>query len=174
MPSHEELIELGRHISFTERRSEDAERELRQVKVLTLLQDHIGDVFTGVVTGITNFGIFIQIQTYLIEGLIRYEDLMDDWWDVDDRRGQIRGQRTGTRIGIGDVAEVYVVKVDLARRELDLAIKELKGRGGKATQEKPRPKLSKHEAKQMKHRQGHELRRQRPGKQRFGRRGKPR
>ena len=86
---------LGQHISFTERRSEDAERELRQVKLLELLQKHVGEEFTGVVTGITNFGLFVQLQPYLIDGLIRYENLMDDWWDVDERGGVVRGQRTG-------------------------------------------------------------------------------
>ena len=131
VPTYDELVEIGKHISFTERRSDDAERELRQVKVLTLMQDKIGEVFTGVVTGITNFGIFIQLQTYLVDGLIRYEDLMDDWWDVDAKAGFVRGQRTGVRIGIGDVAKVFITKVDLARRELGLAIHELVTRGGK-------------------------------------------
>jgi ribonuclease R len=131
VPSYEDLVEIGRHISFTERRADDAERELRQVKILELLQNHIGDEFFGVVTGITNFGIFVQIQTYLIEGLIRYENLMDDWWDVDARGGYIRGQRTGTRIGIGDVVTVRVVRIELARRELDLAVTEVKGRKGR-------------------------------------------
>ena len=123
IPSYDDLVTLGKHISFTERRSQDAERELRQVKILTLLKDKIGETFSGVVTGITNFGIFIQIREYLIDGLIRYEDLMDDWWDVDERSGVVRGQRTGTKIGIGDVKEVYITKVDLARRELGLAIR---------------------------------------------------
>jgi ribonuclease R len=174
IPSEEDLVELGRHISFTERRSEDAERELRQVKVLTLLSNHIGEVFTGIVTGITNFGIFIQLQSWLVDGLIRYEDLMDDWWDVDAERGMVRGQRTGKRIAIGDVAEVYIVKVDLARRELNLAVKEIKGRGKSSQQpqpsspdgkQPPRQKPSKHQAKHMKHRRGGEARNQRqPGK----------
>jgi ribonuclease R len=128
VPSFEGLVEVGRHISFTERRSEDAERELRQVKVLELLESHIGDVFDAVVTGITNFGIFVQIRTYLIDGLIRYQELMDDWWDVDERSGVVRGQRTGVRIGIGDQCKVAVMRVDSARRELDLQITELKSR----------------------------------------------
>ena len=85
VPSFDDLVEVGRHISFTERRADDAENELRQVKVLELLREHIGDEYDGVVTGITNFGIFIQIRQYLIDGLIRYEDLMDDWWDVDEQ-----------------------------------------------------------------------------------------
>lgn len=118
------LAEIGRHISFTERRAEDAERELKRVKVLELLKDRIGDVFPGVVTGITSFGIFVQLREYLIEGIIRYEHLLDDWWDVDERRGVIRGQRTGLRIGIGDPVTAFVARVDVARRELDLGLAE--------------------------------------------------
>ncbi|HSU66688.1 MAG TPA: RNB domain-containing ribonuclease, partial [Tepidisphaeraceae bacterium] len=154
VPSFEDLVELGRHLSFTERRADDAERELRQVKVLELLQKRIGEEFSGVVTGITNFGIFIQIQTFLIDGLIRYEDLMDDWWDVDEKSGQIRGQRSGTVIRIGDLAKVIVVRVEMARRELDLAITQLSGRArtapppeGKA---KPKQKGPKKDLKKAK------------------------
>lgn len=130
-PSFDDLVEAGRHISFTERRADDAERELRQVKLLELLKDKIGEEFTGVVTGITNFGIFVQLQTYLVDGLIRYENLLDDWWDVDERAGIVRGQHSGQRIGIGDVVRAYVVRVDVARRELDLAISHVVGRARK-------------------------------------------
>ena len=129
-PTYDDLVELGKHLSFTERRGDDAERELRQVKLLELLKNHIGEEFNGVVTGITNFGIFIQLQTYLIDGLIRYENLMDDWWDVDERAGVVRGQRSGKKIGIGDLCKVIVARVDPARRELDLAISQLLGKAG--------------------------------------------
>ena len=143
VPSFDELVELGRHLSFTERRSDDAERELRQVKILELLQKRVGEEFGGVVTGITNFGIFVQIQTFLIDGLIRYENLMDDWWDVDDKSGQIRGERTGQIIRIGDVVKVIIARVDLPRRELDLSITQVVGRtrkpDEKAGQKKSRP-----------------------------------
>ncbi|MGD0767414.1 MAG: ribonuclease R [Tepidisphaeraceae bacterium] len=127
-PSHETLVDLGKHISFTERRADDAERELRKVKILELLEKQVGQDFPGVITGITNFGIFVQLTTWLIDGVIRYEDLLDDWWDVDERAGVIRGQRTGRRIRIGDTATVRIVRVDPARRELSLAITQLKTR----------------------------------------------
>ncbi|HWB55118.1 MAG TPA: RNB domain-containing ribonuclease, partial [Tepidisphaeraceae bacterium] len=133
VPTYEECADLGKHISYTERRSEEAERELRQVKVLELLETHVGDDFAGVVTGITNFGIFVQIQKYLIDGLIRYEHLLDDWWDVDERAGVVRGQRTGLRIGIGNVAKVRVAAVDLPRRELVLSVLEIAGKKSGAT-----------------------------------------
>jgi ribonuclease R len=158
VPSYNDLVELGRHLSFTERRSEDAERELRRVKLLELLSKHIGEEFTGVVTGITNFGIFVQLTNWLVDGLIRYEDLMDDWWDVDERAGTVRGQRTGQKIGIGDVAKVIVVKVDVPRRELDLSVREIRRRsGGPQPQQQPQqdkpPKKGSHK-KHEKHSKG--------------------
>ena len=70
----------------------------------------------------------MQIRAYLVDGLIRYENLLDDWWDVDDKSGVVRGQRTGVRIQIGDVVKVVVVRVDLPRRELDLSITQLSPR----------------------------------------------
>jgi ribonuclease R len=147
VPSFDDLVEQGRHLSFTERRADDAERELRQVKILELLQQRIGEEFTGVVTGITNFGVFVQLQTYLIDGLIRYEDLLDDWWDVDDKSGQIRGQRTGQTIRIGDVVKTIVVRVDLPRRELDVAITQVFGRGRSGKQpHEPKAKSTKKQA----------------------------
>lgn len=132
VPSFDDLRQLGKHLSFTERRADDAERELRQVKVLELLKQQIGNEFAGVVTGITNFGLFVQIQAYLIDGLIRYEDLMDDWWDVDDKSGQVRGQRSGQVIRIGDVVKARIARVDLPRRELDLSIVQVTSRPRKA------------------------------------------
>jgi ribonuclease R len=173
VPTYDDLVGIGKHISFTERRSQDAERELRQVKLLTLMQNHIGDEFLGVVTGITNFGVFVQISQYLLDGLIRYEDLMDDWWDVDERAGVIRGQRTGKKIGIGDVAKVRIVKVDLARRELNLAVVEITARGarGDVPVKGKQPKAKSHpKGKGKLPHSGGESRRNRASKQRGGRR----
>jgi ribonuclease R len=148
VPTEDQLVELGKHISFTERRAEDAEHELRQVKILELLQQQVGQDFPGVITGIANFGIFVQLTTWLIDGLIRYEDLMDDWWDVDERGGFIRGQRTGRRIRMGDTATVRIVRVDPARRELSLAIIQLHSRiGGEVQPAHPPQKTKKQHRK---------------------------
>jgi ribonuclease R len=125
----DEALQVGKNLSYTERRSEEAERELRQVKILELMQTHIGEEFVGVVTGVTSFGIFIQLQQYLIEGLIRYPELLNDFWEVDEKAGSIRGRKTGQRIRIGDVAKVRIVRVELPRRELELAVLEVLTRG---------------------------------------------
>jgi ribonuclease R len=151
VPSYDDLMDIGRHLSFTERRADDAERELRQMKILELLQTRVGEEFAGVVTGITNFGVFIQVQPFLIDGLIRYENLMDDWWDVEEKSGHIRGQRTGQIIRIGDPVKVIIVRVDMARRELDLSITQVTARSSKPViapkQKKPSHKKGKDKPK---------------------------
>jgi ribonuclease R len=118
----QDVDELGRHCSFTERRAEDAERELRAVYVLRMLSSKIGDEFEGVITGVANFGVFVQLQRYLIDGLIRMEDLGDDWWEVNNRDGYLIGQRTGARIQIGDRVVARIVSVDVPARQLNLVL----------------------------------------------------
>ncbi len=122
IPTYDDLIELGRNLSVTERRAEAAERQLRLMKVLHLLKDHIGEEFPAVVTGMTQFGMFIQIQKYLVDGLAKFEDLGRDRWIVDERTGTVKGQRTGKRVGVGDRCTVRIVRVDDIRRQLDLVI----------------------------------------------------
>ena len=70
---------------------------------------------------------------------------MDDWWDVDEKAGTIRGQRTGQKIAIGDVCRVVVARVDMARRELDLSVREVLGREGKPGLPRPSPEKQKHQ-----------------------------
>jgi ribonuclease R len=131
----DELVNLGKHLSMTERRADDAENELREIKLLELMSTRIGEEFHGVVTSVTKFGIFIQLQEYLVDGLIRYENLMDDYWDVDERAGLVRGKRSGRRIRVGDLCKVVIDKVDVPRRELSLAISELLGHDGRPRQQ---------------------------------------
>ncbi len=143
IPSYDDLVELGKHLSFTERRSEAAERELRQVKILELMQTHVGEDFRGVITGITNFGIFVQLDMYLVDGLIRYDDLGDDYWQVEERTGTVRGRRTGVSFRIGDVVTARIIKVDVPRREMTLAIIKAVSRGKSPIEVSEHPKKGK-------------------------------
>ncbi len=123
-PDDAMLTRLAGHLSFTERRAQDAERELRSVKVLQLLAEHIGDVIDGVVTGVNSFGVFVQSTRFLVEGMIRIADLPDDFWIFDDRSASLRGQRSGRRICLGDAAKVQIVSVNIPARKMDLRILE--------------------------------------------------
>jgi len=114
------LVELGEHCTAAEQRSEAAERELNKVLVLQLLSGRIGEVCQGVITGVMNFGIFVQLPRYGIDGLVRVQELGDDWWEVNVRRGEVRGQRTGRKFRIGDLLAVHIAAVDVPGRQLDL------------------------------------------------------
>ena len=139
VPSREALVALGKQLSFTERRSDAAERELRQVKVLHLLESHIGEEFPGVVTGITNFGLFVQIQPWMVEGLVKFPELLNEWWEVDVAGGVIRGRNTGRRIHVGDLARVQISSVDMARRELKIVVLDITSRGQSGSPLQPKP-----------------------------------
>ncbi|HUS46582.1 MAG TPA: ribonuclease R [Phycisphaerae bacterium] len=115
-----ELVKLGEACTAAEQRAEDAERELNEVLVLQLLATKVGECFDGVVTGVTNFGLFVELGRYGIDGLVRFADLGDDWWDVDARIGQIRGERTGRTYRIGDIMRVRIAEANVARRQLNL------------------------------------------------------
>ncbi len=139
VPSTGDLLKLGAHCSHQERRAEDAERELRLVKILRLLEDQVGDEMDGVVTGVTNFGLYVQLPEYLVDGLLRFNDLSDDWWEVDSEAGCVRAERSGQRIAIGQVLRVTIAGVDVAARQIDLARaagaggrgRPVKGKGGR-------------------------------------------
>ena len=134
VPSAYALTQLGTHLSHTERRAEAAERELRTVKVLRFLCNRVGDTLKGVITGVTDFGLFVQLDKYGIEGLVRREDLPDDWWTVLPESGCLVGEKTGQRYSIGDSAEVTIVRIDVPSRKLDLHLERRTTRTRRAPQ----------------------------------------
>jgi ribonuclease R len=124
VPGEQELRELGRHLSCTARRAESAEREFKTLKILQFLSKRIGDEFEGVVTGVTNFGLFVQYPRFLIEGLLRLENLTDDWWEVDVEAGRVVGERTRQVFAMGSRLRVRINEVDLSARQLSLVLAE--------------------------------------------------
>src|SRR5262249_35179238 len=82
-------------------------------------------------TGVTNVGVFVQLRKYLVDGLIRLDDMPDDWWDINPQGGYMIGQRTRRRVGIGNPVSVQIAAVDLAARELELVFI-AEGEGGRA------------------------------------------
>jgi ribonuclease R len=165
-PSRQDLEELGTHCSFTERQAEGAERDLKTVKILQLLESKVGQRFPGVVTGVANSGVFVQVSPYRIDGLVRFDNLADDWWEVDRRTGCAVGQRTGRRITIGDLVEAEVMGVNVAGRQLDLAIARFKS-GPVPEPRKTSPSVRSGTGR------GSGLQGDRQGRRRRGRRGKP-
>ena len=116
------VVKLGAECTAAEKRAESAEDELREVLILQFLATKVGEPFDGVITGMTNFGLFVQSPRFLVDGLLRLEDLGDDWWEVSAKAGEVRGQYSGKVYRMGDIIAVRIAGVDLARRQLNLVL----------------------------------------------------
>jgi ribonuclease R len=139
----DDLEALAEHLSMTERRAEAAELELRHVLVLRYLSTRIGERFAGVVTGVTDFGVFVQSPRFLVEGLLRLEDLGTPEPRVDPESGTVRSRAGRATIRLGMELEVVIARVDVARRHLDLAL--APGGRGRTT---ARPRRTRDQARQ--------------------------
>jgi ribonuclease R len=116
----QDLVETGRHITFTEERADDAEKELTTVLILQMLSKRLGDEMDCVVTGLTGFGVFVQSQKFGIEGLIRLEDLGPDHWRFDKPAQCILGEHSGEAVRLGQPMRVRIVAVNVPGRQLSL------------------------------------------------------
>ncbi len=118
--SEAELIEIGKHITFTEQRAEKAERELKEVLILQMLSKHIGDELDGVVTGLTGFGIFVQSKKFGIEGLIPIENLGADKWEYNQKAQCVTGINSGYTIRLGQGIKIQIISVNIPARQLNI------------------------------------------------------
>jgi ribonuclease R len=115
-----DLTALGESCSKLEREAESAERELLEWKKVKFLRGREGEAFAGVVTGVARFGIFVQLEGGIAEGLVRIERLGHEWFDFDPVRHELRGSVTGSVFRLGDPMRVRVEKVDAVLRRVDL------------------------------------------------------
>ncbi len=113
------LDDLGRETSGLERNAEAAERELLTWKKVALIRDKVGDLFYGVVTGITSFGMFVQLTENLVEGLVKIERLGDERFVFDPGAQTLTGSRSRTVWRLGQPVRVQVEKVDRIRQRVD-------------------------------------------------------
>ncbi len=114
------MADVADHCSMTERRADDATRDVIQWLKTEFMLDHVGDEFSGTVTSVTNFGIFVELDEFLIEGLVHITALGRDYFHFDPITHRLTGERTGRRYQIGDQLEVRVVRVDLDEAKIDL------------------------------------------------------
>ena len=117
-----ELIMLGKWCSLTERRAQEAERELIKLKLLGYLANHIGDELHATITGVEKFGLFCTGIELPAEGLVHISTMGDDQYDYDDRSHTLVGRRSNRTYRLGDFVKVSVAKVDLAERKLELRL----------------------------------------------------
>ena len=113
---------LGVHCSANERRADEASRDVEAWLKCYFMQDKLGEEFTGIITGVTTFGIFVQLDQLFVEGLVHITDLGADYFQYDDARHELRGERTGKKFQLTDRVSVQVVRVDLEARKIDLRL----------------------------------------------------
>ena len=121
----EDLPEIARHTSERERRADEAERELVQWKKVRFMADKVGDEFDGYVTGVSPFGLFVELTEHFVEGLVHVSSMADDYYRFLERSHSLRGETTRRVYRLGDLVRVQVVRVDLERRLIDLGLVEI-------------------------------------------------
>ena len=117
--SLEQLREICDHISACERNAVDAERRSVKIKQVEFLKDKIGEEFNAVISGVTYYGIFIEITDILAEGLIRVRDLEGDFYVFDEKKYSLIGRYNKKRYRLGDKLLVKLVRANLDKFELD-------------------------------------------------------
>lgn len=134
------------HSSRMEKQAADAERASVKYKQAEFLRDRIGEEFDGVISGLTNWGIYVELVENKCEGMIGLRELPGDVFHFDQERYTVKGQRTGRSFRLGDELRVMVRSVDMQRRSVDMALagEEMRADGGKTTSGKFSRKPSSH------------------------------
>ena len=114
--------ELGIHCSMTERRADDATRDVEAWLKCFYMRDHLGSVFTGSVSSVTSFGMFVSLDDLYVEGLVHISELGKDYFHYDAAKHHLLGERTGQSYRLGDRVEVRVVKVDMESTKIDFVL----------------------------------------------------
>ncbi|MDE3056610.1 MAG: ribonuclease R [Bacteroidota bacterium] len=115
------LPEMGRWSSERERVAMEAERASVKVMQAEYMKQHMGDEFDGIISGVTHFGIFIEINELLVEGMLHVRNIDDDYYIHNEKQYSLVGQRHGRAFRLGDPIRVRVMRVDVENREIDFA-----------------------------------------------------
>jgi ribonuclease R len=117
-----EMSHLGEHCSFTERRADEATRNVVAWLKCEYMQDKLGEEFSGVISAVTAFGFFVELKDIFIEGLVHVSGLDQDYFHYDPAGLCLKGERTGKTYRLGDVVQVIVARVNLDERKIDLEL----------------------------------------------------
>jgi ribonuclease R len=137
-----DLAHLGVHFSETERRADDATRDVEAWLKTYFMQDHVGEVFEGTVSGVTGFGLFVTLDDLHVDGLVHISDLGQDYFQFDAHKHLLRGERTGVKYQLAGRVKVKVVRVNLEQSKIDFTLVEGAGEAPLTPHrdKQPRPK----------------------------------
>ncbi|KAG0194662.1 hypothetical protein DFQ28_007808 [Apophysomyces sp. BC1034] len=114
--------ELGLHCSANERRADEASRDVEAWLKCYFMRDKLGEEYGGMISGVTPFGIFVQLDSLFIEGLVHVTELGADYFQYDEIKNELRGERTGIRFRLSERVRVQVSRVDLDARKIDFRL----------------------------------------------------
>jgi ribonuclease R len=140
------LEKEGEHCSMTERRADDATREAIDWLKCEFMMDKVGEEFSGVISGVTGFGFFVELAKVFAEGLVHISTLPNDYYKFDPTKHILQGGRAGRVFRLGDVVEVKVARVDLDQRQIDFVL------AGEETSNRSNPRARKDERSEKKKR----------------------
>lgn len=120
--SHEEMVQLGEHCSMTSRRADEATRDVSDWLKCEYMRDRVGETHQGVISGVTGFGLFVELSDIYIEGLVHVTSLNNDYYQFDATGHRLTGERTRKVYRLGDSITVKVVRVDLDEKKIDLEL----------------------------------------------------
>ncbi|WP_345798416.1 ribonuclease R [Castellaniella sp. MT123] len=116
---HDAWDALGALLSARERRADDASRDVEAWLKCWFVREHVGEVFSGRISGVTSFGVFVTLDTLYVDGLVHISELGSDYFQYNEALNELRGERTGFRYQLGDALQVQVSRVDLEARRID-------------------------------------------------------
>ncbi|WP_332102821.1 ribonuclease R [Kineobactrum salinum] len=136
------MAAYGVHCSMTERRADDATRDVESWLKCEYLQEHVGDEFDGLIAAVTSFGLFVELQPIYIEGLVHISALPGDYYSFDASHQRLIGERSGNSYKLGGKVRVQVARVDLDDKKIDLELIDAQApvRSGPKKTRKPRAK----------------------------------
>jgi ribonuclease R len=158
----QELPKIASHTSTRERVAVDAEREYLDIQKVRLMEPHVGETFDGTISSVTNFGLFVQLNDYFVEGLVHVTQLGNDYYAYDEARMILRGTRTGHTFEMGQKVKVQLAAANVIKHQLDFQLlnsdgQRIPGRrppGSTSKSSHPHPK-PKHDGHPRKHRRRH-------------------
>jgi ribonuclease R len=113
---------IGEHSSERERAADDAERELMDWRKADFMADRVGDEFDGVITSVREYGLYVELDDFFVEGLVHISTLVDDLYEYQERKHRLVGKRTRREFRLGGRVRVSVDRVDRARHQIDFSV----------------------------------------------------
>ncbi len=142
-----DMLVFGEHCSMTERRADEATRDAVDWLKCEYMQDRVGEEYDGIITSVTSFGLFVELDNIYVEGLVHITSLLQDYYQFDPVQHRLVGERSHKRYCLADKIKVKVVRVDLDRKRIDFELPQSEEElaGAKARRSKPgkKTKLSK-------------------------------